>query len=74
MLKIVRASVLILVLAGAASAGESPNNLTGYPPPPGIMTQEPTVADVLLEPTQETAVDSFGETLQNLIDSLLALF
>ena len=77
MLKIVRASVLILTLACAASAGEAPNTVTGLPtqPPPGITTQEPTDADALQEPTEETtAADSFGETLQNLLDSVLALF
>ena len=76
MLKIVRASVLILTLACAASAGEAPNTVTGLPtqPPPGITTQETTDADALLEPTEQTTADSFGETLQNLIDSVLALF
>lgn len=76
MLKIVRASVLILTLACAASAGEAPNTVTGLPtqPPPGITTQEPTDADALQEPTEETTADSFGETLQNLIDRVLALF
>jgi hypothetical protein len=78
MLKIVRASVLMMMLACAASAGEIPNSATGLPappPPPGIMTQEPTAeTDVLTEPTPETRADNFGETLLNLLDSVLALF
>ena len=76
MLKIVRASVLLMLLAVAASAGETPNNVTAQPTPTpsGIMAQEPTDAGALPEPTQETTADSFGETLLNLLDSVLALF
>ena len=78
MLKIVRASVLMMLLACAASAGEVPNTATGQPTPQpsptGIMAQEPTEAGELPEPTQETTADSFGETLLNLLDSVLALF
>ena len=77
MLKIVRASVLLVLLAVSASAGETPNNVTGQsapPPPTPIMTQEPTDAEALPEPTQETTADGFGETLLNLLDSVLALF
>lgn len=72
MMKIVRASVLILTLAVAASAGEGPNSVTGEPTPPAPITaQEPTTeADAL----QATTLESFGETLQNLLDSMLALF
>jgi hypothetical protein len=75
MLKIVRASVLLMLLAGAASAGETPNNVTAQPtPPPVTMTQEPADAEALPEPTQENTADGFGETLLNLLDSVLALF
>ena len=77
MLKIVRASVLMMMLACAASAGEAPNTVTGQPtqpPPNGITAQEPTDAGALPEPMQETTANSFGETLQNLLDSVLALF
>lgn len=77
MRKIVRASVLILTLACAAGAGEIPNNLTVQPtptptPPPAGLTVQgaPANADTLPNATAE----SFGETLLNLLDSLLALF
>lgn len=72
MLKIVRASVLILTLAVAASAGEGPNSVTGQPTQPTpITTQEPTTeADGL----QATTLESFGETILSLLDSMLALF
>jgi hypothetical protein len=78
MLKIVRASVLILTCACATYAGDAPNSATGLPtqpPPTPVMSQEPMAeADALPEPTQETTADSFGETLLNLLDSVLALF
>ena len=73
MLKIVRASVLILTLAGAASAGDGPNNVTDDP------TRQPTPI-LLQEPTgdaghfQGMPADGFGETLLNLFNSVLALF
>lgn len=71
MLKIVRASALIFVLACSASAGDTPNNLTDAP------TQAP--APSAPEPTSdagrsEKTTASFGETLLNLLESALALF
>lgn len=72
MLKIVRASALILVLACAASAGETPNNITEEPIwPPATLTQEPAAGAGAREtPT----TDSYRETLLNLLDSVLAFF
>lgn len=72
MLKIVRASALILVLACAASAGETPNNITEEPTPAApTTTQEPaTNADGL----EILTADSYRETLLNMLASVLALF
>jgi len=71
MLKIVRASALIVALACAASAGEIPNNIAEAPTQPtATTTQEPT-ADA--DPRPEAA-DRFGENLLNLVYSVLALF
>ena len=71
MLKIVRASALIFVLACSASAGDTPNNLTGAPTQaPAPSAPEPT-SDA--GPSEKTA-DSFGEILLNLLESALALF
>jgi hypothetical protein len=69
MFRIVRASALILVLACTASAGETPNNLTGGPTPPPV--------PLMLEPDSDSYIDtadSFGETLLNLFESVLTLF
>jgi hypothetical protein len=78
MMKIVRASVLMMMLAVAAGAGEVPNSANGLPTPtprPLLVLQDPLKeADTLPEPTLKTTADSFGETLLNLLDSLLALF
>ena len=71
MLKIVRATALMMLLAVAATAGETPNN-PPCPPDP-VMQETTTDADTLPETTQETTADSFGETLLNLLDSVLAL-
>lgn len=72
MLKIVRASALILVLACAASAGETPNHIAEDPTrPPATSAPAPTgdanYAELL-------TADSYRETLLNLLESVLALF
>ena len=72
MSKIVRALALTLVLAVTTSAGEAPNSITAAPTPPPAPTETgPDGGEPLL---QEPAADGFGETLLNLIGSVLALF
>ncbi len=71
MLKIVRASALVFVMACSASAGDTPNNVTDAPTQaPAPSAPEPT-SDA--GPFEKTA-DSFGENLLNLLGSVLALF
>ncbi|HEV3470735.1 MAG TPA: hypothetical protein VG148_15530 [Pyrinomonadaceae bacterium] len=74
MLKIVRASTLIFVMACSASAGDTPNNVTGTPTQaPAPSAPEPTSPTSGAGPSEKTA-DSFGETLLNLLENVLALF
>ncbi|MDQ3803164.1 MAG: hypothetical protein M3416_04845 [Acidobacteriota bacterium] len=71
MLKIVRASALVVVLACAARAGETPNHVTGTPTQqPATMTMESAADDS----AREMAADSYGEILLNLLEGVLALF
>lgn len=73
MLKMVRASALLILLVCAVNAGESPNNVTESPAPPQpVMSAPEPVNDAGLLP--DTTAESFGESLLSFIDSVLALF
>lgn len=71
MLRIVRASALVVILAATAGAGETPNNSPGTPThQPGTMTTEPA-SDA---GSPEMPADGYGEILLNLLEGVLALF
>jgi hypothetical protein len=68
MVKTLRASVLVLLLACSAQAGHIQNDRSGTPPtpPPPAEQEEPTTDD-----TGEP--DSFTETVLTVLESVLAL-
>ena len=70
MLKAVKVSVLILLLACSVSAGEMPNDLTSPPPPPpsSVVQDEPTGGEI-----PNDVADSFMDTALTLLESVLAL-
>jgi hypothetical protein len=70
MFRIVRASALVFALASAASAGETPNNVTDGTTRPLVRSVYDSAADAGF---YEGTADSFGETLLNLFESVLAL-
>jgi hypothetical protein len=63
MAKSLRASVLVLLLACAAYAGDIQNDRTAPPPPPPAEE----------ETGEPTAPDSFTETILTVLQSVLAL-
>lgn len=71
MLRIVRASALIAILAATATAGETPNNSPGPPShhSPTLTTQSASDAGAT-----EMPADGYGEILLNLFEGVLALF
>jgi len=81
MRKIIRTSLLILVLSCSAYAGDIPNNVTGNtPPPPPTSQTEPPASTTTQEtadgdipnnqPTESTAT----EVMLSLLQSVLSLF
>ena len=72
MLKIVRASALVLALAAPAGAGETPNHITEVPTQPTIDSVPASSPGT--DGSNSLTADSYGETLLNLLESVLALF
>lgn len=71
MRKAVSASVLVLLLACSAYAGDIQNGVTGTPPPPKNATQEQQASDGEI---QDGAADSLTETVLSVIERVLTLF
>lgn len=71
MCKAIRASVLVLLLAGSAQAGWIQNEAapTPPPPPPTITQEEPTAEGVM----PNGGPESLTETVLSLLGSVLAL-
>jgi hypothetical protein len=76
MFKIIRASVLVLLLACSAQAGEIQNGSPQPPPPPPPYTElaqeETTTEEVEGDSTYDLA-DSFTEAALSVLDNVLAL-
>ncbi|OLE53142.1 MAG: hypothetical protein AUG51_14710 [Acidobacteria bacterium 13_1_20CM_3_53_8] len=70
MSKTIRASVLILLLACSAYAGDMQNGVTDSPPPPppSAVQEQPTGGEM-----QNGVADSLMETALTLLESVLAL-
>lgn len=71
MVKAIRASVLVLLLACSAYAGEMQNDVAGTPPPPPSATQEEQTA---LGVMQNDEPGGLTEAVLTALESVLALF
>lgn len=71
MLRIVRASALVAILAATAAAGETPNNSPG---PPSHHSSTMTTQSASDAGAAEMPADSYGEILLNLLEGVVALF
>ena len=74
MLKIIRASVFVLVLACSAQAGEMQNGVPQPPPPPpGEIVLEETTAVTAEEDMSNDLADTLTAAALSVLDDVLAL-
>jgi hypothetical protein len=75
--KVIRASVVILLLACPAYAGDIQNGVTGTPPPPtGSATQQQAggvIPNDAQSDVQNDVTDCLAETVLNVLTSVLTI-
>jgi hypothetical protein len=75
--KAIRASVVVLLLACSAYAGDIQNGVTGTPPPPTASATQQQAGGVVPNDAQgdmqNDVTDSLAETVLNVLTSVLAI-